>query len=333
MGSSWCLVCTPGQRSKVIENSLIQGIEAKKYLLFTMLALAFGVLYAFVLPPLQAPDEFAHFFRAYSVSEGYLVSPDDIPVPRSVEQIAEEYPGHDEKQAPLQLSHLRAFLVSRLNPNDIVKVRAEAMNIYIFFPYLPGATGIALGRALHLSGLGLLYAARLANLCVFVLLVLLALHLLPDFHSVLLGLALTPTALHQAASASWDSFCYAAAFLFVAYILRLAFGNQQGPLRPAQYLILGSLVALNALLKMNVCLSLLMLLIPWRRFGDLRRKCVALAGFATVIGVEIVLWRSIDGSEFEAYRLARLRSEIDLGENLRFLEFQPRLFLTAIERT
>ena len=62
----------PRADSKVIKNSLIDRLEDNKHPLFAMLALAFGFLYAFVLPPLQAPDEFAHFYRAYSVSEGYL---------------------------------------------------------------------------------------------------------------------------------------------------------------------------------------------------------------------------------------------------------------------
>jgi hypothetical protein len=107
-----------------------------------------------------------------------------------------------EKQAPFHAGDLLTALADPLDLNDRVNVRAEAMNIYIFIPYLPGAAGIALGRALHLSALALLYCTRFSNLAVFVALVLLAFRLLPDFRPALLGLALMPTSLHQAASAS-----------------------------------------------------------------------------------------------------------------------------------
>src|SRR5262245_30627395 len=39
---------------------------------FAGLVLLFGLVFAFGLPPCQAPDEVSHFYRAYQVSEGRL---------------------------------------------------------------------------------------------------------------------------------------------------------------------------------------------------------------------------------------------------------------------
>ena len=40
--------------------------------LFVILALFFGILYVFILPPFQSVDEGMHFFRTYQISEGHM---------------------------------------------------------------------------------------------------------------------------------------------------------------------------------------------------------------------------------------------------------------------
>ena len=41
----------------------------KKYL---YIALIFGILFVFIVPPFQSPDEDSHFKKAYQVSKGKL---------------------------------------------------------------------------------------------------------------------------------------------------------------------------------------------------------------------------------------------------------------------
>ena len=41
--------------------------------IFVFLALIFGLLYVFILPPFQSVDEGNHFFRTYQISTGRFI--------------------------------------------------------------------------------------------------------------------------------------------------------------------------------------------------------------------------------------------------------------------
>src|ERR1035437_5614103 len=72
--------------------SISGRVEKNLPCLFLVVALALGVPFTFLNPPLQAPDEFAHFFRAYGVSEGQFVAHDTTSVPQGVVELVREFP-------------------------------------------------------------------------------------------------------------------------------------------------------------------------------------------------------------------------------------------------
>src|ERR1700722_20378302 len=76
----------------ISEASVCRSLPA----LFAVIAIAFGLLYAFILPPLQAPDEFAHLFRAYGLSQGHFVAPVLTSIPASISALTVRYPPHLE---------------------------------------------------------------------------------------------------------------------------------------------------------------------------------------------------------------------------------------------
>ena len=177
---------------------------------FPVLALVFGALLVFWVPPFQSPDEPAHFFRAYQVSEGVFFPEredrrlgGDLPV--SLVQVRDSFSclkmNYDARvprglifdclELPL-LSGARGF--------------TDFPNTAIYAPtaYLPQATALALLRPLGASPLLLLYGARLANLLVWVLLVWSAIRLMPFLKNTLAVLALLPASLAVAASANAD---------------------------------------------------------------------------------------------------------------------------------
>ncbi|GAB4497340.1 MAG: DUF2142 domain-containing protein [Saprospiraceae bacterium] len=180
------------------------------YRAFLWLALPFGCLFVFLTPPFQSPDEPNHFFRAYQVSEGVFFS----------EKKEQRLGG----ELPLSLSHLRdsfSFLKMnyelRLDKNLIfrqLKTPLETENrIFTDFPntaiyaptaYFPQAAAIALLRPMGATPLQMLYATRLANLFVWLLLVQAAIRLIPFLKNTLAMLALLPASLVVAASANAD---------------------------------------------------------------------------------------------------------------------------------
>ena len=178
--------------------------------LFLGLSLGFGCLFVFLIPPFQSPDEPNHLLRAYQVSEGGFF-PENTDhrlggtLPVSLAAVRDSFlylkmnyaarTGRDaifrNLQTPLEPAR-RAFLDF---PNTAV---------YAPTAYLPQAGAIALLRPLGATPLQLLYAARLANLLVWILLIGVAIRLLPFLKNAVTALALLPASLVMAASANAD---------------------------------------------------------------------------------------------------------------------------------
>ena len=87
----------------------MEWTERRLHWLFAALALVLGVLYAFVLPPLQTPDEHVHFFRAYDMSDGHLVAVTDAAIPDQLRQLARLFPPRVELQRRITPSELVAL--------------------------------------------------------------------------------------------------------------------------------------------------------------------------------------------------------------------------------
>ena len=235
--------------------------------------LLFGLGLATVTPPFQVPDEPAHFYRAYRVSEGRL---DLIPPPNSagvdlpvnvlaITDLRGDLPFHPEKKiAPEAV--LAAFRLP-LEPDRRGPAWFPNTLQYPFVPYVPQALGIAFGRLFGAPPLVLLYLARLANLIAGTLMVAFAVRRLPAFRWLAVMVALTPMALFLRASASADVTSAGAAFLLVGAAARLAWG--EGPARRSDLVLLAaSTVVLCASKAVYFPLAFLAFLIPSARFPE-----------------------------------------------------------------
>jgi uncharacterized membrane protein len=266
---------------------------------FLLLSLGFGLVFIFLTPPFQVPDEFAHFFRAYALSEGHAMAVvqdrrvgDELP--QSLVTIAEPFfdvPFHPARRVPA--AGMAQVLSVPLNPDD--RVFVDFWNIALSPPllHLPQATGIWIGRTLGLYPLGLLYAGRLVNLLVFTTLVFFALRLLPFTGLAVLLLATTPMSLFLAASLSHDATVIGSCFLWIAMVLRLAQGGSV--LKPAHMVSLLVLVPVVGWTKLPYTASLLFLLplIPGRRFRSRTARWLWIASIATVAGFMWLGWASV----------------------------------------
>jgi uncharacterized membrane protein len=258
---------------------------------FLIAGLLFGAVFAAVTPPFQVPDEPAHFYRAYRVSEGRL---DLVPaglreamLPASVHRIGTDLlgnlPFHNERRiAPRTI--LAAFQVPLAPERRDLVFFANSLQ-YTFVPYIPQAAGIAAGRLLGAPPLALLYLGRLTNLLFGVLIVAFAIRRLPAFQWLTAMVALTPMGLSLLGSASADVTSIAAAFTLVSTVAKLAWGAQE-PRRGDFFLLAASAVALCASKPPYMPLTLLAVLIPagrfpWRRTGFiLLQTALALAAAA-----------------------------------------------------
>jgi uncharacterized membrane protein len=254
---------------------------------FLLAGLLYGLVLLVVTPPFQVPDEPTHFYRAYALSEGEPWATHGeaglgAVLPASLQELGTglrgDLPSHPERKIRPE-KVLRALQVPlEEERRAFTDYRAAAQ--FTLVPYLPQAAGIAVARGLGAPALGLLYAARLANLFAATFLIALGLRWLPSFSWLLTMLALTPMALFLRASASADALTTAVAFLLAGAVARLAWGEErQGGWRDVAVLT-ASAAALCLTKPVYVTLAFVVLLIPAARLPGGRRGPALLLFFA-----------------------------------------------------
>lgn len=255
--------------------------------LFLVAGLVSGLVLALVTPPFQTPDEPAHFFHAYAVSEGRLHALHaggrigDV-LPASLERVAvgavDGVPFFPERKVDRQ--KIAALRQVPLEPERRLFLDFPGSAQSSFVPYLPQAAGILAGRLAGVRPLALLTCARLANLVVSTLLIVLAVRQTPAFRWLTATAASLPMSVFLRASASADALTIAVAYLLVATAAKLAWG-EEGEIRRWDGPLLLAVSIAGCLVKpVYFPLVLLALTIPRRRFPAGRRAFSLVVLFA-----------------------------------------------------
>ena len=253
---------------------------------FLVAGFLFGLAFLVSTPPFQPPDEPAHFYRAYALSEGepwarYGEQGLGAVLPASLQELGTDFRGDRHRGRKFRPEEIQEALRVPLDAERRAFVDFRTAAQLSLVPYLPQAAGIAVARGLGASALGLLYAGRLANLLVATVLIAASLRWFPSYSWLMTMLALTPMALFLRASMSADALTTALAFLLAGLVARLAWGEEER-VRWRDVAVLTVCAAGLCLTKLvYVPLAGLILLIPSVRFPGGRRG-PALALFATV---------------------------------------------------
>src|SRR5438552_547158 len=94
--------------------------------LFLVIGGILGLLYAFLMPPMQVPDEPVHFARVFAISTGHCVTPAEQPIPVSIDQLSTRFPAHEELYHRVRFQDFKSLMKTRwtdgglipfLNPN------------------------------------------------------------------------------------------------------------------------------------------------------------------------------------------------------------------------
>jgi len=209
--------------------------------LFLVIGLFFGLKMVFVNPPWQTNDADRHFYNAYNLSEGHLgpqvqnnqcgfVLPDrlygtviEFQMVKFSDSVKINHDViRDIEDRPLELEKTTFIAM----PNCTLPP----------FPYIPAAIMIKVGSIFKSSPVWLGWWGRIGSLFAFLAIVYFAIKKLPHFKPALMLIALSPMALYQAASVSYDSLSFA--FLFLLFALTIAYYFQEGKITTRQILIL-----------------------------------------------------------------------------------------------
>ena len=189
-----------------------QAARARPEGIFLVVALAWGLMQVFIVPPLQVPDEGDHWFRAWALTDGQLTADPQgmLELPGTFANSVGFYTGQisDTRVLPASLVGLPGFtgyedLFNGTGSSSSVKV-ASRVGSYGPVGYLPQAAGIGLGRLVGASPLACFYLARLANLVAAVTLLFFAIRLAPFGKQLFVLIALLPMTMFELASVSCD---------------------------------------------------------------------------------------------------------------------------------
>lgn len=185
-----------------------------RYICLVMI-FGFGMIYAFLIPPFEAPDEPAHFARVYGIAEGQLILKDH---PRQlVEYLVDEM----QKRCPGQeipiLSSIRRLLTEH---RDRIPNVAYNSSQYSPVPYLIHAAVLKILMLCSAppSFKEALYVCRIVSILLFTCLMSVIFKVSPKMAWPLFWIAMTPMALSQASIVNPDGmvFCAAAIALVVS---------------------------------------------------------------------------------------------------------------------
>jgi len=305
---------------------------------FLFIALVFGTALVLLIPPFQSADEPYHFLRAYQITEGEFVARQ-----KDIRGIAGGY-------LPISLYELW-LPFSKIGFHPEVKVSLRQIEdgmriplhpsdrIFITFPntahycptcYMPQSLGIALGRALHLPPLAMLYLGRESNLLFWILLGFFALRIAPAIARPLFLLLLMPMSLYVASTLSADPSTTAFAVLFTALICKY-FALGPGSVNRKIVLVLLALSIPLCISKLVYApLLAMLLLIPRANYGG-TRKFMLKAGILTAIcAVLLIAWIRASSSINTQITLSH---SVSAGAQLQLLEQRPTHFAALLLET
>ena len=260
---------------------------------FLLLWTAFSLMFALSNTLFNVPDEIAHFYRAFEVSQGHAVSVFHA----SAFEVGRELPIDGE----LWLDVFRESWTSFWQHVGIREAQTPSFrsffNTALYAPvsYIPQAAGIAAARLFTDRLVVIAYAGRMANWLCITALSYTALCLLPRGKAFFSLFLLMPMSLQEGFSLAPDGMVAAVAVLMTALVMYLR-EKHRGPLKPFEIGVLYLLAVLISLYKIvYMPLCLLYLLIPATKFGGRKQKIVhGLAVAALAVGLNL-WWLSVCG--------------------------------------
>lgn len=219
-----------------------------------------GLVFVFLIPPFQSPDEPAHFFRAWQISEGIWMPTPTADgrhggqVPQGIDSLDRQFQFlKNNYNAKISFKYLLSGGKIPLSLQN--RVFRDFPNTAIYAPtaYLAPAFVFFITRPFHLPPLILLWLGRLANFMLWLALIHLAIKALPC-HKLALGLlAFLPAGVVLATSLNADVITNGLCFWLAASLWNR--NDNPAHLFPKIWwiwLLVGLLIAVNKIIYLPV---------------------------------------------------------------------------------
>lgn len=254
--------------------NLFISIKNKSSLSYLYLIIVFPLsfLFLFLQLPNQKPDEPHHFYRAYDVANGNIITNKDE---NGMSKI--EVPIHALELNGNTIntySKLDNSLKEKTEYDNTISVSSTAAG-YNFISYLPNSLGILIGKTLNLNIDITFYLARLMSLLFSVFFGYLCLKLLNGVigEKVFFIYLFNPVLLQQQTAISGDVLLNALSLLFICYIFRLMFSKSDLKFKDVIILIVTYAICISIKIA-YFPMILLIFLIPIKKLLQVSKKNV-----------------------------------------------------------
>ncbi|HBS88922.1 MAG: hypothetical protein A2W91_05715 [Bacteroidetes bacterium GWF2_38_335] len=284
----------------------LASIKIRPESIFAFFALIFGLLFVFLTPPFQSPDENNHFYRAYQISEGHLIS-EKIDnrlvafVPQSLVKTTGPFTSlYWNNLTKTSFRVIRETLEIPLNPEKKQFVDIPNTAMYSPISYLPQAFILFLLKPVNLPPLYLFYCTRIFTLFFWVFCIFLAIRIIPFYKWLFILVALLPMSLFINASISADVMTNIISFFLIAFILNAAYSQPEIKTRHLVFIIgLSIFLALSKVVYTP--LILLYFIIPRKKFGSKKKYIIQTCLLFAVSFISVFVWSSTMNSLYIQY--------------------------------
>lgn len=262
---------------------------------FLLTALILGGCYFFVRPPMQSPDEFNHFLRAYQVSEGCFA-----PVKKD-QRLGGEMPCSFKEFMSIYMpsTFVQGYTITKKEISEGFKVplnKTETMfmdfpntSYYSFVSYIPQAFILAVLKQFNISVGALYHLSRLFVFLLWVLSMFFVIRSIPVGKWLLSLLLLLPMSVYLSVSYSADTVTNMLAFILFTRIIKLALEDKKVTLKALVFIVLTG-IALVFAKTVYAGLLLLLFIIPAGKFASVRQKYVSIGAIMMLILVLTLFW-------------------------------------------
>ncbi len=286
--------------------------------IFLFLAIPIYIFFIITMPTFTNHDELYHWFRAYEISEGHLLS--DVQdnhalteLPSSVGAIFSTIETTDYRSTidSLNITH---------NIEERHNYDMKTVSVYSPVQYLPQAIGIKIADIFTDRTLVFAYAGRFMNMIVSITFIYLAIKLIPFGKKVLALIALFPIAIEGFTSLSPDAITLSVAFLLIAYILNMRLNKNIEQVHKKDYFIILGLSTVLALCKIvYLPIIFLVFILPFKLFKDKKHYFIFNGSLVIISTILNLVWLAIASYYLSLYDSSSSQLSVILSQPLSYL--------------
>ena len=299
--------------------------------IFLTFILPIGLFYMIFMLPTYAPDESAHIWRAYDISQGHIFALQD----EKGESIGVDVPSIliDAKQETLnKYPELDKLLKKGSNYGNTTHVITPAQS-YFFVFYLPAAIVFFIVRLLNISIIYGIYIAKIANFILFAFAGYYAIKKIPFGKYIIFCCLFLPMVLQQAVSLSADSVINSLVFIYIAFVISLIF--QKDKISSRQKLLYFCFMVLITLSKM-VYLPIIGLgfVLLFRKDMTKKEKIILFVGGTILciclLGLGYLYTSRLQGTNTTDYLI---ENNVNGAEQIKFIIHHPGSYIKMLAST